>query len=98
MYGDCVDVFLRCVAVGQGQEQVQIADGLPATAQRPRRSDRSNGVWELFDVRDDRRGGRFGSIQTESAGRALMSFHCFQDVLLAFFAKAGKVAELSLAR
>ncbi len=52
----------------------------------------------LFDVRDDRRRGRFGSVQTESAGRALVSLHRFQNVLLALFAEARKVAELSFAR
>ncbi len=33
VFGDGVDVFLRGVAVGQGQEQIEIADSFPATAQ-----------------------------------------------------------------
>ena len=96
--GQRVHVLLRSVAVSKGDQQIEIANGLFPAAQRACRRNRFDGLSRLLDVCRNRGCRILCRINVKSSGGFLEYFHCFQNILFAFLAKARQVAKFFFSR
>ena len=96
MPGQRVHVFLA-VFSGQGDEQIQIADGFLAAAERSGSFDRADEFAVTGDVGGELGGFGFHEVDQEAPGDLLVDLDGFQDIGFTFFAEAGKFAELAFA-
>ena len=96
MFGDGVDDVLAVSGIGfffsHGDEEIQIANGFFAAAERAGGRDAFHRFAGFFDVIGDFPGGGFDVADEETARTFFESFDGFEDVLFAFFAEAGEVA------
>ena len=92
-----VHVLLGVLARERNQ-QIEIADGFLAAAERSRGLHGTDQLAVALDVGGQLGGLRFHKIEQESAGDLLVHLDGLKDVRFALLAEAGQVAQLALAR
>ncbi len=85
-------------AEGERNQQIEVADGFLAAPQRPGGRDGLDRLAECANVRNKLFRFFLRHVDMEPPGGFLEHLNRFQNVLFAFFAEAGQIAQLSFAR
>ena len=97
IFRDGCNIFRLVLSGAHRHQDVEVADGFLSASKRAGGSRIFDGVACFPDVLAESLSLAVNRIEKEAAGGALEDFYSFQDILLALFAKAGKVAEFLFA-